>query len=87
MTGFVTIMVLICQVHSYNNLHGHPSDLYCYDKGIANLRGPDVQTYSKFEYYKCQDKSEKNCNTEIRWDGCKYILKDKDVFYSSDTCQ
>lgn len=78
MTGFVTIAVLICQMSA-----GKP--MQCYDKGTANLRGSEVQSFSKIEYYKCNT-GYKECNMETKWDGCKYSIKGKDVAYSSYTC-
>lgn len=84
MINFVTIAIVVCTLNVSNK---HPKDLFCYDKGIENLRATDIASSSPFDFYKCTDKYMKNCNTEFsKMDGCKFILKDKTVYYSSLTC-
>ena len=76
-------MILICQT---NVIPGHKG-LYCYDKGSLNLRGSLVKTNKTFEYYKCNDKYFKDCNVDMKWDGCNYILDKDGQYYSSNACQ
>lgn len=82
MTGFITMMVLICQT---NLIPGHKG-LYCHDKGTVNLRGSLVKEAKTFEYFKCNDKYFKDCNVEIKWDGCSFVTTDKKQYYSSTAC-
>lgn len=84
MTGFVTIMVLICQL---NVSQTHPKDLFCFDKGVENLRGSDVKEHVTFDFYKCNDRYFKDCNTDFsKHDGCKFTMTNKTIYYSSYTC-
>jgi len=82
MTGFVTIMVLVCQLNVIPSTKG----LYCYDKGVVNLRGSLVKGFKEFNYYKCNDRYFKDCSTESKWDGCNFSLVNSGQYYSSTVC-
>lgn len=79
MTNFITIAVLICQVGASNKL-------LCFDKGSENLRQSDVKTSKALVFFKCEDRQYKQCDLETKWDGCKFILLNGTVAFSSYTC-
>lgn len=79
MTNFITIAVLVCQM-------GVSNKMTCTDKGTENLRDNEVKSSTLFQYYKCSDKQMKQCDLETKWDGCKFVMADKSVAFSSYTC-
>lgn len=78
---FITISVLICMVSA-----GKPAKTLCYDKGIKNIRAEEVKQQKETSYFKCSDREYKHCG-EMPYDGCKYILKDGEIVFSSSMCQ
>lgn len=79
MTNFITIAVLVCQM-------GASKMMLCSDKGTENLRDNEVKSSIIFQYYKCNDRHMKQCDLETKWDGCKFVMEDKSIAYSSFTC-